>query len=133
MKVKNYKMLMLMTIMMSLSSCNASGVVNHNLRKKANNFSVYRRFTAMNLRNNYKLLEVEGYLAIANDEDGDINITIRTGDDSYLLNYVHMKSEWTTYMVEQLENSHTDPYHYEIHWFAIVPDNQGGPSDVYGG
>ena len=91
--MKAKKMLMLAAVMMSLSGCNASGIVNHNLRKKADNFSVYRRFTAMNLRNNYKLLEVEGYLAIANDEDGDINITIRTGNESYLLNYVHMKSD----------------------------------------
>lgn len=128
--MKFKKWLTMAAAVMSLIGCNSASVVNHNLRNKADNFSVYRRFTAMNLRNNYKLLEVEGYLAIENDEDGDINITIRTGDDSYLLNYVHMKSEWTTYMVEQMENSHTDPYHYEVHWFAIVPDNQGGPSDL---
>jgi hypothetical protein len=128
--MKFKKWLTMAAAVMSLTGCNSASVVNHNLRNKADNFSVYRRFTAMNLRNNYKLLEVEGYLAIENDEDGDINITIRTGDDSYLLNYVHMKSEWTTYMVEQMENSHTDPYHYEVHWFAIVPDNQGGPSDL---
>jgi len=127
--MKFRKWLTLAAAVMSLTGCKASHVVNYNLRSQADNFSIYRRFTAMNLRNNYKLLEVEGYLAIENDKDDDINITIRTGEDSYLLNYVHMKSEWTTYMVEQTENSHTDPYHYEVHWFAIVPDNQGGPSD----
>ena len=69
---------------------------------------------------------MEGYLSITNDSDYDVNITIRTGENSYMLNYVHMDSEWVTYMVEQTKNVTTDPYHYEVHWFGILPDNRGG-------
>lgn len=109
-----------------LTGCNAASVVNHNIKAEADNFSVYRKFTAVNLRNNYYLLTVEGYLSITNDSDYDVNITIRTGENSYMLNYVHMDSEWVTYMIEQTKNVTTDPYHYEVHWFGILPDNRGG-------
>ena len=94
-----------------LTGCNAASVVNHNIKAEADNFSVYRKFTAVNLRNNYYLLTVEGYLSIINDSDYDVNITIRTGEN---------------YMVEQTKNVTTDPYHYEVHWFGILPDNRGG-------
>ena len=109
-----------------LSGCNASEMVNMNIKSQADNFDVYRKFTAINLRNNYYLLTIEGYLSIKTDIDGDVNVTVRTGEDTYQLHYVHMNSEWTSYMVEQLDDTHTDPYHFEIHWFGIVPEFKGG-------
>lgn len=123
---KNKLFLLASECLALLSGCSASEMVNMNIRGQANNFSVYRKFTAVNLRNNYYLLTIEGYLSIDTDSENDVNVTVRTGEDTYQLHYVHMNSEWTSYMVEQLDDTHTDPYHYEIHWFGIVPEFKGG-------
>ena len=123
---KNKLFLLASTCLALLSGCNASDMVNMNIKSQADNFNVYRKFTAVNLRNNYYLLTIEGHLSIKTDTDGDVNVTVRTGEDTYQLHYVHMDSEWTSYMVEQLDDTHTNPYHYEIHWFGIVPEFKGG-------
>lgn len=66
------------------------------------------------------LLDIEGYLSINVDEDSDVNITIKTGPDTYILDYVHL-GQLTTYVVQQTENTTTDPYHYEITIFGVWP------------
>ena len=42
-----------------LTGCNAASVVNHNIKAEADNFSVYRKFTAVNLRNNYSFSTID--------------------------------------------------------------------------
>lgn len=104
-----------------LAGCNEAGQVNDNLRKQEANFEIYRQVTVINLRSDKILLEVEGYLHIMIDDDGDLNITIMTGPNTYKLHYVSLNGE-AMYLSEQLENATTNPYNWEVRIFAITPD-----------
>ena len=107
--------------LLMLSGCSEAGQVNDNLRKQEANFEIYRQVTVINLRSDKILLEVEGYLHIMIDDDGDLNITIMTGPNTYKLHYVSLNGE-AMYISEQLENATTNPYNWEIRIFAITPD-----------
>lgn len=115
----------LMFAVLFLAGCNEAGQVNENLRNQERNFEVYRRVTVINLRSDKILLEVEGYLHIKIDSDGDLNVTIMTGPKQYKLHYVSLAGE-VVYVSEQLVNSTTDPYHWELRIFAITPDVEFG-------
>lgn len=104
-----------------MTGCQKSDSVNHNLRTQEGNFEIYREVTVINLRSDKILLEVEGYLNIHIDSDGDLNITIMTGPKQYMLHYVSLAGE-VVYVSQQLENATTNPYNWEIRIFAILPD-----------
>ena len=117
------KILVLCLLLLSvifLIGCDQSQNVNNNLRTAEGNFNVYRRVTVVNLRSDKVLFEVEGYLAIDIDRDGDLNITIRISASEYKLHYIGLAPE-LTYFSEQLENTSTNPYHWEISIFAVKP------------
>lgn len=117
--------LILIISMVALTGCNEADMVNSNLRTQEANFEIYRQVTVINLRSDKILLEVEGYLNIMIDDDGDLNITIMTGPKQYKLHYVSLAGE-VVYVSQQLESSSTDPYHWEIRIFAITPDINAG-------
>lgn len=117
--------LILVIAVLFLNACQAAEQVNQNLRTQEANFEVYRQVTVINLRSDKILLEVEGYLHIKIDSDGDLNITIMTGPKQYKLHYVSLAGE-VVYVSEQLENATTDPYHWELRIFAITPDIEIG-------
>lgn len=117
--------LVLMVSLVLLSGCQPAEQVNNNLRQQEANFEIYRQVTVINLRSDRILLEVEGYLHIKIDDDGDLNITIMVGPGKYKLHYVSLAGE-VVYVSEQLENASTDPYHWEIRIFAITPDIEFG-------
>lgn len=66
-----------------LTGCSKASRANWNIRQEANNFNVRRRVVALNTRTNDALFSVEGLISIDTDEDGDLNVTIKTGEDSY--------------------------------------------------
>lgn len=113
-------MMMVITVI-TLSSCRKETTVQHNLLKETGNFKTYRRITVINLRSDKVLMEFEGYLTSKLDSEGDVNIMIMTGVDEYQLHYVRLADE-ITYLSEQINNTHTDPYHWEINIYAILPD-----------
>ena len=107
------------------SGCDKSDMVNYNLNRQANAFETYRQFTLVNLRSDKVLMEVEGYISISNStEDNaetELQVTIQTGPNEYKRHYCYIGAQ-TCYLVEQKENSHTDPYHWEIRVFWSVPE-----------
>ena len=105
----------------SLSSCTAENTVQHNLLQDTGNFKTYRKITIINLRSDKVLMEFEGYLTTKLDSEGDVNIMIKTAPDTYQLHYVRLADE-VTYLSEQLDNTYTDPYHWRISIYAIIPD-----------
>lgn len=122
---KIFTVLTVLFMALALVGCQTASTVNQNLRNQEANFQVYRKVTVINLRSDKILLEVEGYLHIKIDADGDLNVTILTAPGQYMLHYASL-GEGVVYVSEQTVNSHTDPYHWEIRIFAIVPDVQLG-------
>ena len=84
MKMKIKTIVVLLTLLM-LTGCQKSGRVNYNLKNDANNFKIRRKVVALNTRTNEPLFTVEGYISLETDNDGDLNVTIRTGEDEYKL------------------------------------------------
>ena len=99
-----------------LVGCRQSDRVNYNIRKDADNFNVRRRVVAINTRTNESLFVVEGLISIDTDSDGDLNVTIKTGEDEYKLFYAHL-SDSVTYTAIQLDPQEVSPYQYEISFF----------------
>lgn len=105
-------------VVMLLTGCGKAARVNFNIKEDANNFKVRRRVIALNTRTNEPLFTVEGYISIETDNDGDLNVTIKTGKDDYKLFYAHLSDD-VTYTSIQLDDLETNPYAYEISFFPL--------------
>lgn len=114
-------MLVMLLSVFTLVSCNSAKNVQNNVSNDADNFKVYRKITVMNLMSDTILIEVEGYFSIQRNEFGDLAIVIKSGVDEYKMHYV-ADSELITYVVEQLENTNTDPYHWRITIYGMLPE-----------
>ena len=118
--------LLVFVMLFGLTSCKFStqpkeNTVQHNLLKETGDFKTYRKITVINLRSDKVLMEFEGYLTTKLDSEKDVNIIIMTGPDKYQLHYVRLADE-ITYLCEQVDNTSTDPYHWEISIYAIWPE-----------
>lgn len=107
---------------LSLSSCfePAESNVQHNLLQDTGNFKTYRKITVINTRRSEVLMEFEGYLTSKIDSEGDVNIIIKTGENTYQLHYVRLSQD-ISYLSEQLDYTYTDPYHWKISIYATLP------------
>ncbi len=103
------------------SACNDASIVQYNVSKKSDNFETYRKVTVINLRSDKILLEVEGYLSIKDSTADELAIIIMTAPNQYKMHYVYTGSE-VVYLVEQTENTTTDPYHWSIRIHAVIPE-----------
>lgn len=110
------KILSVMLGLLLLTGCRKAERVNYNIRKDADNFTVRRRVVAINTRTNESLFVVEGLISLDTDTDGDLNVTIKTGEDEYKLFFAHL-SDSVTYTAIQLDASEVSPYQYEISFF----------------
>lgn len=128
-KIIMISMLLLGTF--SLTGClatNEADNIQHNISKEADSFGTYRKVTVINLRSDKILLEVEGLISIKDSTADELAILIRTGKEDYKMHYVYTGAE-IVYLVEQLENTHTDPYHWDIRIFAVTPEFDIGRSE----
>ena len=123
--MKKIKLLLILIIsclfVFSLSSCRQEDMVQHNLLKDTGDFKTYRKITVINLRSDRILMEFEGYLTTKLDNEKDVNIMIMTGPSKYQLHYVRLADE-ITYLCEQIDNTTTDPYHWRVSIYAVLPD-----------
>ena len=108
-----------------LSSCNEAENIQYNIAYQSDNFETYRRITVINLRSDTVLLQVEGYLSIKDSTESELAVIIKTDKDKYQMHYIYTGAE-IVYLVEQLEPSNTDPYHWEIRVFATIPEIDWG-------
>ena len=116
-------------IILMLTGCEKSDRVNFNIRREANNFNVYRRVVAINTRLNETLFAVEGYISINVDSDGDLNVTIQTGEEDFKLFYAHLGND-VTYTVIQTEPIDVTPYAYNISFFPAKEVLEHGLFDI---
>lgn len=119
----------LLVMLLGLNGCTKSDHVNYNIRKDADNFKVYRRVIALNTRTNEALFQVEGLISIATDGDGDLNVTIKTGEDEYKLFYAHLSKD-VTYTSVQLNGIKENAYAYKITFFPTKKAVENGIVDL---
>lgn len=116
MKFKN-ELLAAAAALTVFSGCTEASQVNHNLRMQADNFNVRRKITVFNLRTDTVLFQMEGLFSISDDSDGDLDITVQTGENEFKQHYVRMAPE-NCYVVEDITESGTgvDKYRYELNF-----------------
>ena len=113
------------------SGCSQAETVQHNIQKKADKFDVYRKITFVNLYSNKILYSAEGYFSVQttykNEYQGqqEIGLIFKIGKDEYKMDYFSIDNN-VAYVIEQAENTTTNPYHWKIVWYVAVPENVGG-------
>lgn len=123
MKIKKIAALMLIAICLCtcLVGCTEADNVNHNLSQAADSFQVMRRITVYNARTDLIILEMEGAMSISNSATNELVVTCMTGSNQYKKNYVYL-NDYVIYVVEDITDTVTDPYHYKVHFYTAVPD-----------
>lgn len=64
-------------------------------------------------------LYIEGYIDISNNSSSELIVTCKVGPDEYKKNYVYL-NDYTLYVVEDINGTHTDPYHYKVYFHTDV-------------
>ena len=105
----------------TLASCSESDRVNHNLSKQAEYFESERRVTVYNARTDKIIMFIEGYINISNNTHNELVVTAKVGANTYKKNYVYL-NDYTLYVVEDINGTHTDPYHYKVYFDVKLPD-----------
>lgn len=126
---KIISLILLIVCMFTTTSCNEADNVQYNIAHQSDNFETYRRITVINLRSDSILLQVEGYLAIKDSTTTELAVVIKVAKNEYQMHYIYTGAE-IVYLVEQLEPSNTDPYHWEIRVFATIPEIEVGKQEV---
>ena len=104
-----------------LVGCTEADNINHNLSQAADNFQVTRKITVYNARTDMIILEMEGNMSLSNNTTNELVVTCMTGPNQYKKNYVYL-NEYVIYVVEDITDTVTDPYHYKVHFYTAIPD-----------
>lgn len=128
------KILILLVLIMPLcflfSGCSLAETVTHNIQQDADRFQVYRRMTFVNLYTGELLYSAEGYFSVQttyrNDYQGqqEIGLIFKVNQDEYKMHYFSV-NQHTAYVIEQLENTTTNPYFWKIIWYVPLPNIEG--------
>lgn len=106
-------------VLLTAAGCSEADKVNHNISQQAEYFQSERRVTVWNARTDNVIMYVEGYINISNNSTDELVITAKVGADSYKKNYVYL-NDYTLYVVEDINGTHTDPYHYKLYFNTNV-------------
>lgn len=90
-----------------------AAVARRNLETAEQNFEVYRRVVFYNGITADYILQIEGYLAIIVDGDGDLVVTVKTDDGKYLKHYLGL-SDNVTYFSEALAPNSVSARQYKV-------------------
>lgn len=131
---KIIKIMLTLTIavmMIFVSSCNQAGTMRNNIQKEADKFNVYRKITFVNLYTGQPLYSAEGYFSVQttykNDYQGqqEIGLVFNVAKNEYKMDYFSI-AENVCYVIEQVENTTGNPYHWKIVWYIAIPENVSG-------
>ena len=114
-------LLVLVLVCSCFAGCTEAENVNYNLSQAADNFEVVRKITVYNARTDLIIMEMEGFMSLANNGASELVVTCRTGENEYKKNYVYL-NDYVIYVVEDITGTVTDPYHYKIHFYTALPD-----------
>lgn len=118
-KIKQLGARLLLASILSLTGCTEAARVNHNINQKADEFDVCRRVTVWNARTDNVLMYIEGYISVSNNSNDELIVTAKVDDGKYKKNYVYL-NDYTLYVVEDIDGTYTDPYHYKIYFHTNV-------------
>lgn len=112
--LKYIPLFMLLIAPLFFAGCSNTGnMVRHNLEIEEQNFRVYRRVVFYNAIQDKYILTVEGYLAVNIDMDGDVVITIKQSDGTYLKHYLG-QSAGVVYFSEALDSNNVAEKRYKV-------------------
>ena len=128
-KIKKNKLLgscliavfIIIPIICTLASFSEADRVNHNISKQAEYFESERRVTVYNARTDKIIMYIEGYINISNNTHNELVVTAKVGANTYKKNYVYL-NDYTLYVIEDINGTHTDPYHYKVYFDVKLPD-----------
>lgn len=105
-----------------LSGCTEVSRVSYNIGQEADNFNVSRRIVVINARTDKPIFEMVGNFSIQNNTTNELEIICEIEKGKYQKHFVYL-NEWTMYVVEDLEGSNVEKYHYEVNYLPemIVP------------
>lgn len=122
--MKKRKIFGCVAVALSLGACNAADTASRNISYDSDNFKVMRRVVFVNGITDKYLLSIEGLCSITKDnEDAQLEVTCKTGDNEYKKHYLGV-SDNVTYFVEQMDASSVDTFHYKVAFRpeTILPD-----------
>ena len=90
-----------------------AAIARRNLETAEQNFQVFRRVVFYNGITGDYILQLEGYLAIIVDNDGDLVVTVKTEDGKYLKHYLGL-SDNVTYFSEALAPNNVSARQYKV-------------------
>lgn len=100
-------------MMICLTSCDDSMSVNYNLNRDEQNFKEYRRVVFYNGITGEYILQVEGYMALNIDTDGDLVVTVKQQNGSFLKHYLGL-SDNVTWFSESLDPRFVSDKRYKV-------------------
>jgi len=112
---------------MILTGCDEASRVRENLAQEADNFNCLRRITVIDCITGDTLFQMEGRSSITADRgDDQLEIITEHQKGQYSKQIIGL-SDNVTYIVEDLEITGTDPYHYIINfnpnmWIPVTDD-----------
>ena len=113
--------LIIATICMLAGCLSEADRVNNNISKQSEYFESERRVTVYNARTDKIIMFIEGYINISNNTHNELVVTAKVGANTYKKNYVYL-NDYTLYVVEDINGTHTDPYHYKVYFDVKLPD-----------
>ena len=116
---KIFAVLTALMVLFAAAGCSEADKVNHNISQQAEYFQTERRVTVWNARTDNVIMYIEGYINISNNSTNELVVTAKVGADSYKKNYVYL-NDYTLYVVEDINGTHTDPYHYKLYFNTNV-------------
>ena len=124
-------LIVIFCIPFAFAGCSQAETTTYNIQKEADKFNVYRKMTFVNLYTNDLLYEVEGYFSVQttyeNEYQGqqEVGIVIKVSANEYKMHYFSIE-ENVCYVIEQTENTNTNPYYWNIVWYIALPNNIEG-------
>lgn len=119
--------LVLLCSLTLFTGCTMAQTVTHNIQKESDYFNVYRKMTFVNLYTNEVLYSAEGYFSVQTTYDNnyqgqqEVGLVFKIGHDEYKMDYFSIANN-VTYVIEQIENTTTNPYFWKITWYVPLPD-----------
>ena len=119
---KIFAVLTALMVLFTAAGCSEADKVNYNISQQAEYFQSERRVTVWNARTDNVIMYIEGYINVSNNSTNELVVTAKVGADSYKKNYVYL-NDYTLYVVEDINGTHTDPYHYKLYFNTnVLPD-----------
>lgn len=124
---KIFAVLTALMVLFAVAGCSEADKVNHNISQQAEYFQSERRVTVWNARTDNVIMYIEGYINISNNSTDELVVTAKVGENSYKVNYVYL-NDYTLYVVEDINGTHTDPYHYKLYFNTnVLPEAELKP------